>query len=40
MLACAAGPLPAYIDVKVEVYWKEDTKQNTYTLTSQLTDWR
>jgi len=36
----AAGPLPAYIDVKVEVYWKSDTKKNTYTLTSQLTDWR
>lgn len=36
----AAGPLPPYIDVKVEVYWKSDTKKNTYTLTSQLTDWR
>lgn len=30
----------AYIDVKVEVYWQEDTKQNIYTLESQLTDWR
>ena len=36
----AAGLLPAYIDVKVEVYWRNDTKQNTYTLNSQLTDWR
>lgn len=36
----AAGLLPAYIDVKVEVYWNSDTKQNTYTLVSQLTDWR
>lgn len=36
----AAGLLPAYIDVKVEVYWKSDTKSNTYTLNSQLTDWR
>lgn len=36
----AAGPLPARIDVKVEVYWKSDSKQNTYTLTSELTDWR
>jgi len=31
---------PDYLDVKVEVYWREDTKQNTYTLTSQLIDWR
>ena len=36
----AAGVLPARIDVKVDVYWKEDTKQSTYTLTSELTDWR
>ncbi|MCX6792615.1 MAG: type II secretion system protein [Candidatus Falkowbacteria bacterium] len=35
----AAGLMPAYIDVKVEVYWKSDTKQDTYTLNSQLSDW-
>lgn len=29
----------AYIDVKVEVYWKSDTKQDTYTLNSQVSDW-
>lgn len=36
----AAGPLPAYIDVMVEVYWNDDTRRNTYTLQSELTDWR
>ncbi len=36
----AAGPLPAYIDVMVEVYWNDDTRRNTYTLISELTDWR
>ncbi len=36
----AAGPLPAYIDVLVEVYWNDDTRRNTYTLQSELTDWR
>ncbi len=36
----AAGLLPAYIDVKVEVYWQEDTKSDVYILTSQLTDWQ
>ncbi len=34
----AAGPLPARIDIAVEVYWKDDTKQDTYTLTSELLD--
>lgn len=29
----------AYIDVKVEVHWKSDTKQNTYTLNGTLSDW-
>ncbi len=36
----AAGPSPAYLDVKIEVYWNEDTKNNTYTLYSELSDWR
>jgi hypothetical protein len=36
----AAGPAPAYLDVKIEVYWNEDTKSNTYTLYSELSDWR
>ncbi len=36
----AAGPLPAYIDVMVEVYWNDDTRRNTYTLQGELTDWR
>lgn len=36
----AAGPLPAYIEVRVEVYWNEDTRHNTYTLTGELSDWR
>ncbi len=36
----AAGPLPAYIEVKVDVYWNDDTKSNTYTTTSELSDWR
>jgi len=31
---------PARIDVLVQVYWKEDTRQNTYALSSELTDWR
>ncbi len=36
----AVGPLPAYIDVMVEVHWNDDTRRNTYTLQSELTDWR
>ncbi len=36
----AAGPLPAYIEVKIDVYWNEDTKHSTYTTTSELSDWR
>lgn len=36
----ATDDYPARIDVLVEVYWKEDTRQNTYSLTSELTDWR
>ncbi len=31
---------PPYLDVKVEVYWQEDTKRNTVTLSEELTDWR
>jgi|GEM_PF-965420 len=36
----ASGLLPARIDVLVEVYWKQDNKNNTYSLSSELTDWR
>ncbi len=36
----ATEDYPARIDVLVEVYWREDTRQNTYSLTSELTDWR
>ncbi len=35
-----AGGLPAYLDVKSEVYWDWDGKKRTYSLMSQLTDWR
>ncbi len=34
----AAGPLPIRIDISVQVYWKDDTKSDTYTLTSELMD--
>lgn len=36
----ASGLLPARVDVLVEVYWKQDNKSNTYSLSSELTDWR
>lgn len=35
-----ADGLPAYLDVKSEVYWDWDGKKRTYSLTSQLTGWR
>jgi len=36
----AASPdLPAYLDVKTEVYWQSDTKKDTYILESQVFDW-
>lgn len=35
----AVDPMPAYIDVKIEVYWKSDSKRSTYTLVSELVDW-
>lgn len=31
---------PPYLEVKVEVYWQEDTKRNTVSLSEELTDWR
>ncbi len=36
----ATEDYPARINVLVQVSWKEDTRQNTYSLTSELTDWR
>jgi len=36
----AASPdLPAYLDVKAEVYWQSDTKKDIYTLESQVFNW-
>ncbi len=35
----AEDPLPARIDILVQVYWRDGTKQDTYELRSELQDW-
>lgn len=32
--------IPPYLTVTSSVFWKQDTKQHTETVTSQLTDWQ